>query len=170
MRRYQPALLGGFFIGILSSLPIVGGLNLCCCLWVVVGGVLTTYLQQQNRVDAVETVEAALGGLIAGLIGALISVPISLALSMSADMQAEFQQLIEQFQLPPDFADRVSQMLSGPQFMLVTAAVTVPTYAVFGMLGGLLGAAIFRKKTPPASAPPAGPEAPLSGDDRPSVS
>ena len=41
MARYQPALLGGLFIGVLSSLPVVGAANYCCCLWVVVGGVLT---------------------------------------------------------------------------------------------------------------------------------
>ena len=170
MRRYQPALLGGLFIGVLSSLPIVSVVNTCCCLWVVVGGVLTAYLQQQNRAEPVEAVEAALGGLIAGLIGALITVPISLALSMSGDVQAQVQSLIDQWQLPPDLRDRVTEMLSGPRFVLVTAAVTVPVYAVFGMLGGLLGSAIFRKKTPPAAPSPAPPAGPIPGDDRPSVS
>jgi len=171
VRRYQPALLGGLFIGVLSSLPVVSFLNTCCCLWVVAGGVLTAYLQQQNRAEAIEAVEAALGGLIAGLIGALITVPISLALSMSGDVQAEILKVIDQLQLPPDARDRVSQMLTGPRFMLVTAAVTVPIYAVFGMLGGLLGSAIFRRKTPPPAAPiPAPPPIAPSGGDRASVS
>ena len=119
----------------------------------------------------IEAVEAALGGLIAGLIGALITVPISLALSMSGDVQAEILKVIDQLQLPPDARDRVSQMLTGPRFMLVTAAVTVPIYAVFGMLGGLLGSAIFRRKTPPPAAPiPAPPPIAPSGGDRASVS
>ena len=38
MSRYQPALLGGLFIGVLSSLPVVSTANICCCLWVIVGG------------------------------------------------------------------------------------------------------------------------------------
>ena len=42
MTRYQPALLGGLFIGVLSALPVVNTANLCCCLWVIVGGVLTS--------------------------------------------------------------------------------------------------------------------------------
>jgi len=158
MRRYQPALLGGLFIGVLSSLPFVNVLNTtCCCLWVVVGGVLTAYLQQQGRADPVEAAEAALGGLIAGLVGALISVPISAALALSGDVQEQMLRLIDEWQLPPDVRDRVTGLLSGPRFVLVSAAITVPVYAVFGMLGGLLGSAIFRKKTPPA-APPPGPE------------
>src|SRR4249920_2357266 len=72
--KYQPALLGGLFIGILSSLPLVGNLNVCCCLWVVVGGLLATYLRQQQIPGPIETSEAVLNGLIAGLIGALLCV------------------------------------------------------------------------------------------------
>ena len=66
MSRYQPALLGGLFIGVLSSLPVVNIAN-CCCLWVIVGGGLTTYLLQQSRPDPVEPAEAALQGALAPL-------------------------------------------------------------------------------------------------------
>jgi len=38
--KLQPALLGGLFIGVLSTLPYVSRLNGCCCLWVITGGVL----------------------------------------------------------------------------------------------------------------------------------
>ena len=38
--RLQPALLGGVFIGVMSSLPIVNIGNCCCCLWVLAGGAL----------------------------------------------------------------------------------------------------------------------------------
>jgi hypothetical protein len=31
--------------------------------------------------------------------------------------------------------------------------VIVPLYAIFSMLGGLLGTAFFKKKTPPPAAP-----------------
>ena len=44
----QPALLGGVFIGVLSALPIVQLCN-CCCVWIVGGGALAAYLQQQNQ-------------------------------------------------------------------------------------------------------------------------
>ena len=70
MRKYQPALLGGLFIGVLSSLPIVSSLNYCCCLWVIGGGVLVTYLQQQATPTPVATGDAAISGLIAGALGA----------------------------------------------------------------------------------------------------
>ena len=40
--KLQPALLGGLLIGVLSALPFVSVLNGCCCLWVILGGVLTS--------------------------------------------------------------------------------------------------------------------------------
>ena len=42
MARFRPALIGGIVIGLLSSIPIVSIGNACCCLWVVLGGLLTT--------------------------------------------------------------------------------------------------------------------------------
>jgi len=70
MGKHTPALLGGLFIGVLSSLPVVGA---CCCLWAVCGGMLVAYLQQQNLPDPIETADAVLGGVLAGLVGAIIA-------------------------------------------------------------------------------------------------
>ena len=155
MRRYQPSLLGGLFIGIVSALPIVGALNYCCCLWVVTGGLLTTWLQQQGRTDALDTAEAALGGLLSGLIGAVIYVVFhALLFSMSGDsFEAALRTMVEQYpQMPADLRDRMLGMGTGRNMILIMTAVTLPLYAVFGMLGALLGLALFRKPSPP---PPA---------------
>lgn len=157
MGRFQPALLGGLFIGVLSSLPVVGSANACCCLWVVVGGLLTVYLQQQRQSAPVESAEAALFGLVAGLVGALLYVAVvGVLLSGAMGMQ-----LVEQFrtavannpQVPADVRDRVLGIIGSGAFVMLFAAILIPTYAVFSMLGALLGLAIFKKKTPPA--PPA---------------
>lgn len=167
MKRFQPALLGGLFIGVLSSLPIVSAGNLCCCLWVVSGGVLTAYLIQQGTPEPIQTSEAAIGGLVAGLVGAVVSVLISqILLAITGPLwQQSFQEgmrrAFEQNQdMPPELRDRiqglVSRMASGPGLALVQLAVVLPVYAIFGLLGGLLGTAFFKKKLPPA-APPASP-------------
>ena len=36
-------------MGALSALPFVNAGNLCCCLWVITGGVVASYLLQQNQ-------------------------------------------------------------------------------------------------------------------------
>jgi hypothetical protein len=153
MKRYQPALLGGLFIGVLSSLPVVGAANLCCCLWVVTGGVLTVYLQQQGRPEPVETADAVLAGLLAGLIGAAITTVVQIALySATGEIwQEQFRSQLEANpEIPPRVRDALINLVSGRNMMVLVAAVSLPVYAVFGMLGALLGLAFFRKKVPPA--------------------
>ena len=155
--RYQPALLGGLFIGILSALPIISGFNLCCCLWVVVGGILTVYLRQQQQPEPIETADAVLLGLLAGVIGALLTIVGSWAfLHWTGPIWQEQlrTQLESNPDVPPQARDLVLNLLTGRGFVLIQFAVTLPIYAVFGMLGALLGLSLFRKKTPP-TAPPA---------------
>jgi hypothetical protein len=155
--RYQPALLGGLFIGILSALPIVSGLNLCCCLWVVVGGLLTVYLRQQQQPEPLETADAVLSGLLAGVIGALLTVVgtwVFLHWTGPLWQDQVRTQLEANPDIPPQVRDMILNLIAGRGLVLLQFAVTLPIYAVFSMLGALLGLAFFRKKTPPA-APPA---------------
>ena len=152
MGRYQHVLLGGLFIGVLSALPVVGGFNICCCLWVVVGGLISTYLLQQNRPEPVETGEAVLGGLLAGLLGALVQIVLTLALFSVAgsDVENQLRGFLESNpQITPEVRDMVLRMSSGRSMVLLTSAICLVLYPVFGMLGALLGVAIFKKKTPP---------------------
>ena len=162
MKRFQPALLGGLFIGVLSSLPFVGAANVCCCLWVVAGGVLTAYLQQQAQPDPIEAGDAALGGLVAGLVGAVITILVGqLLLSITGPMvQEQIRRALESNpDVPPEVRDMVIRLTTGGGIALLQAAIYLPVYAIFGLLGGLLGMAFFKKKLPPAAAPPAPPTA-----------
>lgn len=155
MRRYQPSLLGGLFIGILSALPLVGAANLCCCLWVVSGGALTVYLQQQGRADGPDAAEAMLGGLASGFMGAIIYIAISAVIfSASGELiQAQINTMIDQYpEMPADVRERMLALSSGGSMLTIVTLVTLPLFAVFSMLGALLGMALFRKPKPPAPA------------------
>jgi len=150
LARYQPALLGGLFIGILSSLPVIGVFNACCCLWVVSGGVLTTYLMQQNEPQPIETSTAALSGLIAGSLGGLIAaIASSLFLNTDSQRQAMDQFIGQMGDVPPEMLEMFERFTTGPAATIISIAVMVPLYGVFGLLGGLLGLAFFRKKAGP---------------------
>lgn len=157
MSRYQPALLGGLFIGVLSALPVVNVAN-CCCLWVIVGGGLTTYLLQQARPTPVEASEAALFGLIAGLIGGLLYMAAT-AVLLSGAMGAQWMDQIREAmnnnpEIPAEVRDQMTSVMGSGALALIVAAVTIPLYAVFSMIGALLGLAIFKKKVPPATPGP----------------
>jgi len=38
-----------FQLSVLSALPLISAGNLCCCLWVISGGLVAAYLLQQNQ-------------------------------------------------------------------------------------------------------------------------
>jgi hypothetical protein len=152
MGRYQPALLGGLFIGVLSSLPVVNIANMCCCLWVVAGGVLVVYLMQQNSPLPIATGDAALHGLLAGAIGGIIMAIVQAAMAsflgpMMLDQVRD--QLSRNSEVPPEMRDMILRLMTGRNMILLTLFVTVPVYAVFAMAGSFLGLAFFRKKLPP---------------------
>ncbi len=154
----QPVLYGGLFMGVLSALPIISIGN-CCCLWVMGGGMVTSYLTQHGKTDPIQLGEGAFGGFLAGVLGAvvyaIVSVPVQLVtspiqrglleawLNSSADVPPEAREMLERF----SESSGMIGVLVGFIFMLMVGMV-------FTTVGGLLGALIFRSSPPVASAAP----------------
>jgi len=157
--RLQPALYGGLFIGVLSALPLVNAGNCCCCLWVLMGGALAVYLRQQNSPYSVPASEGALVGLLAGLIGGVVAGILSIPLQA---MTSGFQhQILERIlssnpDMPTEARDAMERWATGSALRTVGALINVVVSTVFGMLGGLLGVAVFKKNAPPPPAAPPG--------------
>lgn len=157
--KFRPALIGGAVMGVMSALPIIGNLgNACCCLWVVCGGVVAAYLLQQEQEAPITPGDGALVGLLAGIVGAfvaaILSIPVSL---MMAPMQRELLRRLTsenpQFQMPPGFEDFASSATFGVIGTLFYGMIMLVAGAIFSTLGGLLGAAIFKKPGLPGTAP-----------------
>ena len=153
--KLQPALFGGLFIGVLSALPIINIGN-CCCLWVIGGGVLATYLVQQNHPYPIAAADGALVGLLAGLmggvLGTLLSIPVEM---MMGPIQKQIMErvLSSSQDIPEETRRMLENMNVGALAIAFKLVFSVCVGAVFGMLGGLLGVALFKKKDLP---PPAG--------------
>ena len=155
--RLQPAFWGGLFIGVLSALPIVNAGNCCCCLWVVCGGILATYLRQQNTPFQITAAEGALVGLLAGLIGGVIAAILSIPMQMMlGPVQQRFLEriLANNPDLPPEMRDMAQRFAAGSALRVAGAIIGIVIDVIFGMLGGLLGIAIFKKNAPPPPPPP----------------
>ena len=146
--RLQPALLGGLFIGVLSTMPIISMGNACCCLWVISGGVLAAYLLQQNQPEPITGADGALIGLMAGIagafIGAILMIPVEI---WFGPIQREWLERIMQGQadMPPQFMEMLNRPMSAAT-VVADLIFRLVTYVIFGMLGGVLGVAIFRRK------------------------
>ena len=156
--KLQPALLGGTVAGVLSALPIVNAANLCCCLWVVTGGVVAAYLLQQNQRAPLTAGDAALVGLYAGLIGAVISTILTIPISLMVGPIE--RQVLERLaeQTGQEFPMPLEGGLSAVYY-LALGCVSLFVGAIFSTLGGLLGATLFRRPAQPdiIDIPPAPP-------------
>ncbi|HEY2435515.1 MAG TPA: hypothetical protein VGI12_22790 [Vicinamibacterales bacterium] len=155
--KTQPALYAGIAIGVLSGLPVVNIGNCLCCLWVVGGGVLAVYLMQKEHPYPVGAADGALVGLMAGALGgivaALIAIPISMA--MGPFQQRLLERIVDNPDVPEQYRSMIQNMGMGAArsgaiaFRLVFGLIGACIYAVFGLLGGLLGVALFKKKDLP---------------------
>jgi hypothetical protein len=149
----QAPLLGGLFIGILSALPVIS-LGNCCCLWIVSGGVLAAYLDQQNDPRPTTVGRGAFNGFLAGVIGALVWLVVSIALD--AVMAPIRERLAgDLIRMAPDMPPEARAWLEsiGPSSSVGYAFnffLTLCLGGVFSTLGGMLGATFFRNNVPPA--------------------
>jgi hypothetical protein len=155
----QAVLLGGLFIGVLSALPIVNLAN-CCCLWIVGGGAIAAYLEQQQHPGAFGLMDGARIGFRAGIFGAVIWLVASTVVDV---MLAPLQQSAADFMLrsatdiPPEvrtWLENIGNSASLPSRMIIGFLFQLFIAAPFAALGGLLGAAVFGRSAEPRSMPP----------------
>jgi hypothetical protein len=145
-------------MGVLSALPIIATGNLCCCLWIISGGLVAAYVLQHNQAAPIAPGDGALVGLLAGVIGAVIQVALSIPINfIVGPFEREMLQRVIDMagNMPPDLRDALERYGREGQNLAVMAAARVFELvfwvivgAVFSTLGGLLGAAIFRKQPP----------------------
>ena len=154
MTRLQAVLVGGAFNGVLSALPIIE-LGNCCCLWVLGGGAITTWLLQREQPEPLDLGEGALAGLLAGVVGAVVFAVVSVPVQMVMGSLGMFE--VGALDVPPEVRELIEALSSSVALRVLIGFVTMLIVsAIFSTLGGLLGAFLFRKAVPPA--PPGGTE------------
>jgi hypothetical protein len=163
--KLQPAVLGGLVVGVLSALPVVNFFNLCCCLWVIAGGMVASYLLQANQPTAITVGDGAVVGFLAGIIGAgvwlVVSVPVNFALG---PFHARFiEQVLQNARdMPEGMRETIEgwRFAAGPISLMIGFFFWLVIGAIFSTLGGVIGAAVFQKGKPAAPAPEAPPPLP----------
>lgn len=143
----QPALIGGLVMGVLSGLPIISAGNICCCLWVISGGIVAAYVLQQNQPAPITIGDGALAGVLAGVVGSvvylLLSIPITLIIG---PMQRRvLDSLTQSGDIPPEFEWWLSSAVGGAAGIMLGFVAMLMAGLIFCTLGGVIGAAIFRR-------------------------
>lgn len=152
--KLKSALIGGSVFGTASALPYLGLVNLLCCALVIGCGVLATYLHFKDMDPIAGRMgQGALMGLLAGVFGALATTIVTVivtAAGLKEGQSAEMAAMLESFgvSVPPQLAtmmDDATQVSGG--MIVSTLATHLVTYTIFSTIGGLVGAAMFAKKS-----------------------
>lgn len=165
MSKLRAAIIGGVVIGLLSGLPFVKLGNVLCCLWIIVGGALASYLYIKKSPTPVDIGKGAMIGALAGVIGTVVELLVGVPLTILTGYP-ELNFLVSLMErADPQRAElyrqRVEQMLSRPfaeQFFysvfslgtLLSLLITV----VFALIGGLIAIPLFEKRKADAGPPP----------------
>jgi hypothetical protein len=155
--KLKPALIGGVVLGLLSVIPFVNFVNICCCLWAILGGVLASHLYVKGSPTPTSTGDGAIVGALAGLVGAVIVIIIGIPISIltSGLMTGFFLSLIEG--INPSQAELMRQQMEAGQTVagaIVNGIILAVLLVIFSTIGGLIGISIFEKRKG-GSAPPA---------------
>jgi hypothetical protein len=157
----MPAIWGGLAIGILSALPFVGAINICCCAWVITGGLLAAYVLQSNTPEPITAGDGAVVGLLAGIAGAFVYGIVLLPVNIiSGPVQRRaLLRLVDQLpNLPPELRETITNIGSSPSMAIVGAVTGVLMMlfvgGIFATAGGLLGSVLFKKTAVPQPVAP----------------
>ena len=143
-------------MGVLSSVPIINMGNCLCCMWIILGGGVGAYFYWRELSPDTEfsAGEGALVGLLSGVFGALFGTLIGYFFIAATGLNW-FQQIMESIiesgeDVPPEFEDLLETFQEGgfysSFFVFIGLFVDLIRNSIFGTLGGIIGAAIFRKR------------------------
>ncbi|HEV2837471.1 MAG TPA: hypothetical protein VGW58_19270 [Pyrinomonadaceae bacterium] len=161
--KLKPALIGGVLLGLLSVIPFVNALNVCCCLWAILGGMLASFIYVKNSPVPANAGDGAILGAVAGAIGAVISIILGIPINyaMGPTMRNLILGLIENLDRQQADLMRRQLELSGESIasLIINALILAVLLFIFSIIGGLLGVAIFEKRKggPVPPPPPATP-------------
>ena len=147
---FMPALIGGAVAGILSGSPLF----CLCCLWIIGGAMLASYLAAKSSPVSLKAGDGALVGAFTGIFAAVIHAVVSLPFqAFNLALLRKFMERLAEFSpdLPSGW-DKWYSLGSGPfslAWFLFGLVVNAAIYAVLGALGGIFGMALFGKKPAP---------------------
>ena len=160
-KMLKPALIGGVLLGVLSSLPLINLFNCFCCAWVIAGGVVAAYLYVKDSPAPVSLGRGVGLGLLTGVIGSLVtalfSVPLRLLTNKAGlGVMEQIKQTMDQLpNVPPETRQMMESLAERGDmdivFFIFGMLTLLIIYAIFAMIGGTIGVAIFEKRKPGSS-------------------
>jgi hypothetical protein len=153
--KLMPALYGGIIIGLLSGIPYVGLVNCLCCAGIMIGGFLAVFFYKKDLppdAPPLTNSDALALGALAGLFGALFFNVIDAGFlytigNVSAEMmRSVYDKMGVLEKMPSEALEKLDNEIANPALSLTTVLTWFVIGPLFGLLGGLIGYAVFKPK------------------------
>lgn len=165
--KIKPALISGVIFGVISCIPIVSMLN-CCCGWLLICGVVAVKMYSNNIPNNVSYSDGVVVGGLSGFIAGIISQMVGMIFNVirfrnfsAEEVKEAIRREVEKnpaasdpkaVELIMQWADLIASNIV--VFLFLAMILVTVIMAVFGALGGLAGASVFKKKDKPPTTPP----------------
>ena len=139
-------LIGGFTMAVLSNIPMVNLANCLFCFWLWAGGILAVYLYRRfsKSPEPLSLKEDLMIGLVSGIFGAVFAT--LLALMYQSASQEAIMRFLNEY---PQFSGQLHNLLdiyrSPSNFTSFVLFTNLFFYPLFGLIGGMIGGALFKK-------------------------
>ena len=142
--------IGGLVGGVLSTSPI-SVINCLCCLGVILGAMAGIWYYTDREQITVETADAAVMGAGMGVLAAVFSAAFTYLLGsigLVPTSEDQLQNAMQQEGMTEEgrqMLRNIQEYMSSVGGMILITGVSAFIYAIFGAIGGAIGAALFKK-------------------------
>jgi hypothetical protein len=160
--KFLASLYGGIVIATISSVPGLNLLNCLCCAGVMLGGLVAVFVYSRELTPETPPLSAGDGvqlGALSGVMAAFLSLILHLVVYALFGNIAEriiyelVHSILDATNVPPEtiqmFEEIFHQALERgltPLVVFFSLVQDLILFALFGLLGGLIGYAIFKKR------------------------
>jgi hypothetical protein len=157
--KLMPALYGGAIAGVISGIPFLSLINCLCCAGVMLGGVLAVFFYKKELPEGMPGLTSGDGvalGALAGVFSAIVTLVLTALFlftigNVAGEMVYNMVEGMFGDQMPPEALEGMRRDMETGGLSAMSVILTLIIHPVFGLLGGLIGAAIWKSKTPPAA-------------------
>jgi hypothetical protein len=151
--KLLPALYGGIIIGVISGTPLLSIINCLCCAGILFGGLMSVFFYKKDLTAEMSPLTSADGmqlGALAGVFGAIVNSVIAAVLfftvgNIGGEMMLRLLSgFLEKF--PQETVAQLEDSIRLRSFSFWTIIGSFITSVPFGLLGGLIGYALFKQK------------------------
>lgn len=166
--KLMPALYGGIIMGLISGIPFLNLVNCLCCAGIMFGGFMAVFFFKKDLgpdMPPLTNNDALALGALAGLFGALFAnILAAIFLFTIGNVGAEviYKIVLDVYdslgvldQMPPEAIEEMERSIMDSGLSPVNVIVSFIVNPLFGLVGGLIGYAVFKPKPAAPTQPPA---------------